>query len=96
MKWDHVKRNWASVSAEIKRTWGKFTDEDLLLISGQRESLVRLFALRYSSNQEAAEAKVDAFVLGLEPYPKKKHSFSFPGRWWTNISRYIHVPNRRT
>jgi uncharacterized protein YjbJ (UPF0337 family) len=95
MKWDQVKRNWATVSEEVKSKWGKFTDEDLLMISGQRESFVRLFALRYGGDQEAAGPKIDAFVLGLESRPKKRHPVSWSQRCWKNMRSYIHVPARR-
>ena len=66
MKWDQVKRNWLSVSQQVKLKWGKFTDEDLAMISGQRESFVRLFEQRYGDDQAEAERKVEAFVLGLK------------------------------
>ena len=46
MKWVQVKRDWPSVSQQIKLKWGKFTDEDLAMISGDRESFVRLFEQR--------------------------------------------------
>ncbi len=95
MKWDQVKQNWASVSKDIKRKWGKFTNDDLHMIAGQRESFVRLFSMRYGSDQEAAGAKIDEFVQGLESRPKKKHSVSGPGRYWANIRSYIRVPSSR-
>ena len=50
MKWDQVKRDWPSVSQQIKLKWGKFTDEDLDMISGDRESFVRLFEQRYEDD----------------------------------------------
>jgi uncharacterized protein YjbJ (UPF0337 family) len=95
MRWDQVKQNWASVSKSVKRKWGKFTDEDLEMISGQRESFVRLFAMRYGSDQEAAGAKIDAFVMELESRPKRKHLISWTQRCWTNLGSYIPVPARR-
>jgi len=95
MKWDQVKRNWASVSQEVKYKWGKFTDEDLLMISGERESFMRIFALRYGNQQEAAGHKIDAFVLGLESRPRKWHPVFWPQRCWANMRSYIHTPSRR-
>ena len=95
MNWDVVNRNWPSVSEDVKRKWGKFTDEDLRMISGQRDSFVGAFTLRYGSDQEAAGAKIDAFVMGLESRPKKKHLISWTQRFWTNLRSYIHVPARR-
>jgi len=95
MHWDEVDRNWPSVSNDIKRKWGKFTNEDLEMISGQREPFVRLFTLRYGSDQEVAGAKIDAFVMGLESRPKRKHLISWTQRCWTNLTSHIHTPARR-
>jgi uncharacterized protein YjbJ (UPF0337 family) len=95
MNWDELNRDWPSVSKDVKRKWGKFTNEDLEMISGQRESFVRLFTLRYGSDQEAAGDKIDAFVMGLESRPKRMHPISWTQRCWTNLRSYIHVPARR-
>ena len=70
MRWDQVKRDWLSVSQQVKLKWGKFTNEDLAMISGQRESFVRLFEQRYGDDQATAEVKVDAFVQGLKSQPE--------------------------
>ena len=65
MKWDQVKGDWPSVSQQVKLKWGKFTDDDLAMISGQRQSFVRLLEQRYGDDQAVAERKVDVFVQGL-------------------------------
>ena len=36
MNWNQVTRDWLSVSQQIKLKWGKFTNEDLAMMSGGR------------------------------------------------------------
>ena len=94
MKWDQVKRNWLSVSQQVKLKWGKFTDEDLATISGQRESFVRLFEQRYGEDQAEAERKVEAFVLGLNLPSERTQILSWPQRCWDNVKSYTFVKPR--
>ncbi len=94
MKWDQVKRDWLPVSQQVKLTWGKFTDEDLAMISGQREAFTRLLAQRYGLEQAMAETKVDAFVLGLKSQPELPRILSWSQRCWESFRSYIHVQPR--
>ena len=91
MKWDQVKRDWLSVSQQVKLKWGKFTDEDLAMISGQRDTFVRLLEQRYGDDQAEAERKVDAFVLGLKAQAERTKILSWPQRCWQNITSYSDV-----
>ena len=88
MKWDQVNRDWLSVSQQVKLKWGKFTDEDLAMISGQRDSFVRLLEQRYGDDPAEAERKVEAFVLGLKTQPEQTRILSWPQRCWENIRSY--------
>ena len=94
MKWDQVKRDWLSVSQQVKLKWGKFTDEDLAMISGQRDSFVRLLEQRYGDDQAVAERKVDAFVQGLKLPSERTKILSWPQRCWENIRSYRYVKPR--
>lgn len=94
MKWNEVNRDWLLVSQAVKLKWGKFTDEDLAMISGQRESFVRLFEQRYGDGQAVAERKVDAFVLGLKLPSERLSVLSWPQRCWENIKSYSYVKPR--
>jgi len=94
MKWNQVKRNWLSVSQQIKLKWGKFTEEDLAKISGQRESFVRLFEQRYGEDQAEAERKVEAFVLELKLPSQRMRILTWPQRCWDNIRSYSFVKPR--
>ena len=94
MKWDQVKRDWLSVSEQVKLKWGKFTDEDLAVISGDRESFVRLFEQRYEDDQTTAERKIDAFVEGVKLQPERTRILSWSQHCWNNIRSLTHVRPR--
>jgi len=94
MKWDQVKRDWLSVSQQVRLKWGKFTMEDLSMISGQRESFVRLFEQRYGDDHATAEVKVDAFVQGLRSQPKPTIILSWSQRIWERTRNYFHGQSR--
>lgn len=41
MNWDLVKGNWKQVQGKVKQQWAKLTDDDLLLIEGERDKRAR-------------------------------------------------------
>ena len=94
MQWDQVKRDWLSVSQQIKLKWGKFTNEDLAMISGGRDSFVRLFEQRYGDDRATAETKIDAFVQELRLRPERAQILSWPQHFWKNLKSHIHVRSR--
>jgi uncharacterized protein YjbJ (UPF0337 family) len=67
MNWDQIKSHWKQVSAKIKVTWGKLSEDDLNKVAGNREQLARLLQERYGYESVQAEERVDAFAQGLNP-----------------------------
>ncbi len=67
MKWNQVKQQWPTVQAEIKRTWGKFDEDDLAMIHGDRDLFTRILANRYGYDPVDAQQKLDAFIDRLGP-----------------------------
>lgn len=53
-RWDQIKGN-------IKKTWGKLSDDDLKQIDGDRDRLVGKLKEKYGFTKEQAEKKVDEF-----------------------------------
>ena len=94
MKWNQVKRDWLSVSQQIKLKWGKFTDEDLAMICGDRESFVRLFEQRYGDGRTTAEEKIEAFILELTLPTERSKLLSWSQHCWNNIKSLSHVRPR--
>ena len=65
MNWNQIKNNWNTVSDEIRRTWGKLSDDDLRSVAGRRDQLAIMLQRRYGYATVVAENKVDLFVQEL-------------------------------
>lgn len=70
LNWDTVRGNWKQVKGEVKRKWGKLTDDDMLQLEGNREKLVGKIQERYGLTKEAAERQVEDWARGLSEVPR--------------------------
>lgn len=59
---DILAGKWKQLKGDIKNQWGKFTDDDLASVEGQRDKLVGLVQERYGYAREQAEREVDRFL----------------------------------
>jgi alpha-glucuronidase len=66
MKWKQVKERWPSVEDAVKLKWGKFDEQDLTSIGGNRDVFGRILSQHYKCSTVDAFAKLDAFVDDLE------------------------------
>lgn len=66
MNKDILEGKWKQLKGEIKKTWGKLTDDDLDLINGEREKFAGKIQERYGKSKDEAEQAADEFW--------KKHS----------------------
>jgi uncharacterized protein YjbJ (UPF0337 family) len=62
MNADVLAGKWKQVQGEVKKQWGKLTDDDLMIVEGQRDKLVGLVQERYGYAREQAEHEVDEFI----------------------------------
>jgi len=62
MNKDILAGKWKQVQGEVKKQWGKLTDDDLTVIEGQRDKLIGLVQERYGYAREQAEREVDKFI----------------------------------
>jgi len=58
MNWARARSNWKQVKGEVRKQWGKLTDDDLDVIQGEREQLVGRIEERYAYAHEQAERDV--------------------------------------
>lgn len=65
MNWDQVEGKWKQVRGSIKEQWGKFTDDDLEVISGSRERFIGKLQERYGLAREEAQKKADDWVKSV-------------------------------
>jgi len=62
MNADVIAGKWKQVQGEVKKQWGKLTDDDLTIVEGQKDKLVGLVQERYGYAREQAEREVDEFL----------------------------------
>lgn len=61
MNTDILAGKWKQVQGEVKKQWGKLTDDDLAIVEGQKDKLVGLVQERYGYAREKAQQEVDEF-----------------------------------
>lgn len=61
MNKEQMKGKWNQLKGEVKKQWGKLTDDDLDRIEGNRDILVGKIQERYGKTKEEAEREVDKY-----------------------------------
>ncbi len=61
MNWDIIKGNWKQAKGNIRKQWGKLTDDDLDVIAGERDVLIGKIQERYGLSRDQAEKEVDDY-----------------------------------
>lgn len=59
MNWDQIKGKWDQLKGDVRRQWGKLTDDDMEVARGDRDKLVGRIQERYGIAKEDAERQVD-------------------------------------
>ncbi|MDZ7706304.1 MAG: CsbD family protein [Trueperaceae bacterium] len=59
MNWDQIQGKWKQMMGDVKRHWGKLTDDDLQVVEGNRDRLVGKIQERYGVTKEEAQKQVD-------------------------------------
>ena len=62
MNRDIIKGNWKMVKGNLKKQWGKLTDDDLTKMQGSFEELSGVLQKRYGYNQDMAKKEIDTFI----------------------------------
>lgn len=74
MNWDQVEGAWEHFKGDVKKAWGKLTDDDLTYVSGQRDRLVGKVHEHYGTVKDQVYKDVDAWVAKLERKMDRKDS----------------------
>ncbi len=61
MNKEEMKGKWNQLKGQVKKQWGKLTDDDLDRIEGNRDILVGKIQERYGKTKEEAEREVDKY-----------------------------------
>jgi len=62
MNEDILKGKWRQIKGEVKSRWGKLTDDDVDVVSGDAEKLIGRVQERYGYQRDQAKREVDDFV----------------------------------
>lgn len=66
MNTDRIKGQWKQMKGKIKTKWGKLTDDDLVIIAGQKDQLVGRIQERYGIQKDEAQRQVDEWNKALD------------------------------
>ena len=66
MNWDQISEHWHHLQGKVKEKWGKLTDNDLAIISGQHEQMNGLLRKKYGIARAQAEREIDDFARSLK------------------------------
>ena len=59
MNQDIFQGKWKQFRGDLKKWWGKLTDDDLDQIEGNKDKLVGILQERYGYQREKAEEEID-------------------------------------
>ena len=59
MNWDVVEGKWKQLKGDVKRQWGKLTDDDLDVIEGNRDKLIGKIQESYGIGKDDADRHVN-------------------------------------
>jgi uncharacterized protein YjbJ (UPF0337 family) len=62
MNQDVLKGKWLQMKGEVRRQWGKLTDDDLDQIEGNAEIMAGKLQERYGWGRDEAQREVDDFL----------------------------------
>jgi uncharacterized protein YjbJ (UPF0337 family) len=65
MNRDQLEGKWKEFKQSAQDRWGKLTDEDLAVIAGKRDQLIRKIQERYGITREMAAFHVDFWTRKL-------------------------------
>ncbi|MCC6605804.1 MAG: CsbD family protein [Anaerolineae bacterium] len=58
---DILKGKWNQFKGEVKKEWGKLTNDDVDMINGEYDKLVGRIQERYGRSREEAREEVDRY-----------------------------------
>ena len=69
MNEDILKGQWSQLKGRVRQEWGRFTNDDVARINGDREILLGRLQELYGRTREEAEEELEQF-LSAEPRPR--------------------------
>jgi uncharacterized protein YjbJ (UPF0337 family) len=69
MNEDILKGQWSQLKGRVRQEWGRFTNDDVARIDGDRDVLLGRLQELYGRTREEAEEELEQF-LSAEPRPR--------------------------
>jgi uncharacterized protein YjbJ (UPF0337 family) len=69
MNEDILKGQWTQLKGRVRQEWGRFSNDDVARINGDREILLGRLQELYGRTREEAEEELEQF-LSAEPRPR--------------------------
>jgi uncharacterized protein YjbJ (UPF0337 family) len=66
MQEDILKGKWLQIQGDVKKLWGRLTDDDIQVIEGSRDKLAGILQERYGYTRQVVEEKVAEFLEDME------------------------------
>lgn len=70
MNSDELKGKWRQFRGQIKKEWGKLTDDDLNQIEGNYDILIGKIQEKYATSREEIWRRLDALQAGESAPPR--------------------------
>ena len=65
MNTDVLKGKWQQMKGNVRKQWGKLTDDDVDQVQGDAEILQGRIQERYGRTKEEAQREVDRWLQGM-------------------------------
>lgn len=62
MHWDEIAGRWKQSTGKMKTEWGKLTDDDLMVVEGNRDKLAGKIQERYGVEKDEADRQIDDWL----------------------------------
>jgi len=62
MDWDRLQEKWPQMRGQLRRRWGRLTEDDLDVIAGHREVFIGRVQERYSVDREEAQRRIEEWL----------------------------------
>lgn len=70
MNEEMFKGKWGEIKGEVKKQWGKLTDDDIMVIAGEKDKLVGALYTKYGYEKDKAEEEYKLFMERQNKVPK--------------------------
>ena len=65
-QWEQIAGKWKQFGGEVKKKWGKLTDDEVMQINGNRDILAGKLQEKYGLAKEAANTQIDEWAKALK------------------------------